>query len=172
MTGEIDTEFIIRTKLHRPPVARDHLHRQHLMDRLNQRQHRPLALVSAPAGYGKSTLVSCWLEACDVPSAWVSLDESDNDLGLFLTYFVSAIQRTFPVACAETLSMLKVAQLPPASVLAKSLINELDEIEKAFILALDDYHFIRDKSVDGLIAKLLHHPSSLMYFVLGTSLND
>jgi len=166
MTGEIDTELIIRTKLHRPPVARDHLHRQHLMDRLNQRQHRPLALVSAPAGYGKSTLVSCWLEACDVPSAWVSLDENDNNLGLFLSYFISAIQRIFPATCGATLSMLKVAHLPPVSVLAKSLINELDEIEKAFILVLDDYHLIRDKNVHELITKLLKHPLAFMHLVL------
>ena len=166
MTGEIDTELIIRTKLHRPPVSRDHLHRDHLLDRLNQHQHRPLALVSAPAGYGKSTLVSCWLEACDVPSAWVSLDEDDNDLGLFLSYFVSAIQRIFPATCGATLSMLKVAHLPPVSVLARSLINELDQIEKEFILVLDDYHLIRDKSVHGLVTKLLEHPSAFMHLVL------
>jgi ATP/maltotriose-dependent transcriptional regulator MalT len=66
--------------------------------------------------------------------------------------------------------MLKVAQLPPASVSAKSQINELDEGKKTSILALDDYHVIRDKSVHGLIAKLLHHPSSLMHFVLAPHL--
>ena len=166
MTDEIDSELILRTKLHRPPVSRDHLHRGHLLDRLNQHQHRPLALVSAPAGYGKSTLVSCWLEACDVPSAWVSLDKDDNDLGLFLSYLVSAIQRIFPATCGATLSMLKVAHLPPVSVLARSLINELDQIEKEFILALDDYHLIKDKSVHGLVAKLLEHPSAFMHLVL------
>ncbi len=136
------------------------------MDRLNQSRHRPLALVSAPAGYGKSTLVSCWLQACDVPSAWVSLDKDDNDLGLFLSYLVSAIQRVFPATCGATLSMLKVAHLPPVSVLARSLINELDQIEKEFILALDDYHLIKDKSVHGLITKLLGHPSAFMHLVL------
>ena len=166
MPGEIKTEPIIRTKLHRPLIYRDHLHRGHLLDRLNQGRHRPLALVSAPAGYGKSTLVSCWLEDRDVPSAWVSLDEDDNDLGLFLSYFVSAIQRIFPATCGTTLSMLNAAHLPPVSVLARILINELDQIEKEFILALDDYHLIRDKSVHGLIAKLLDHPSAFMHLVL------
>jgi len=166
MTDEIDSELILRTKLHRPPVSRDHLHRGHLLDRLNQGRHRPLALVSAPAGYGKSTLVSCWLEDRDVPSAWVSLDENDNDLGLFLSYLVSAIQRIFPATCGTTLSMLKVAHLPPVSVLARSLINELDQIEKEFILALDDYHLIKDKSVYGFVAKLLEHPSAFMHLVL------
>ena len=159
-------ESIIQTKLHRPPNDRTHLHRLHLLDRLSQHRHRPLALVSAPAGYGKSTLVSCWLEACDVPNAWVSLDETDNDLRLFLSYFVSAIKRLFPVTCGETLSMLKAANLPPVSVLSRSLINELDQIGKEFILALDDYHLIRDKSVHGLVAKLLDHPSAHMHLVL------
>ncbi len=95
---------ILRTKLHRPPIDGAHLHRRHLLDKLSQARYRPLTLVSAPAGYGKSTLVSCWLEACDVPSTWVSLDENDNDLGIFLSYFISAIQRIFPAACGETRS--------------------------------------------------------------------
>ena len=166
MTKENNTETIIRTKLHRPPIDGAHLHRDHLLNRLNQGQCRPLALVSAPAGYGKSTLVSCWLQACNVPSAWVSLDENDNDLRLFLSYFVCAIERIFPAACTETQSMLGVDPLPPVSLMARSLINELDQIENAFILALDDYHHIRDKRVHELIAELLHHPSPLMHLVL------
>ena len=157
---------ILRTKLHRPPIDEAHLHRKHLLDRLNRGHHQPLTLVSAPAGYGKSTLVSCWLESCDVHFAWVSLDENDNDLRIFLSYFVSAIQRIFPVACAEALSMLKTDLLPPVSALARCLINELDQIEKGFILVLDDYHFIRDQSVHKLIAELLHHPSPSMHLVL------
>ena len=166
MTGIGDTELIIRTKLHRPPVDRDHLHRDHLLDRLNQRRHRPLVLVSAPAGYGKSTLVSCWLEACKMPSTWLSLDESDSDLRLFLSYFITAIQRIFPSACHQTLSMLKTAHLPPISVLAGSLLNELDQIENEFILVLDDYHLIRDRSVHGLITKILEHPSAFLNLVI------
>ena len=166
MTKENNTEPIIRTKLHRPPIDQAYLHREHLLNRLNQGQCRPLALVSAPAGYGKSTLVSCWLEDCDVPGAWVSLDENDNDPRLFLSYFVSAIQCIFPAACTETQSMLGVDPLPPVSLMARSLINELDQVENAFILVLDDYHLIRDQGVHELIAELLHHPSPLMHLVL------
>ena len=157
---------ILQTKLHRPPIDGAHLHREHLLIRLNQGRHRPLTLVSAPAGYGKSTLVSCWLAACDVPGAWVSLDENDNDLRLFLSYVVAAIQRLFPVACGETLSMLRGEHLPPVSVLARRLINELEEIEKAFILVLDDYHLIRDKRIHEFTSRLLDHPSAFMHLVL------
>jgi LuxR family maltose regulon positive regulatory protein len=98
---------LIRTKLHRPPVARDHLHRQHLLDRLDQRRHRPLTLVSAPAGYGKSTLLSCWLESCECPSAWVSLDANDSDLRIFLAYLIESIDSMFPGSFKELRAMLK-----------------------------------------------------------------
>ena len=157
---------ILRTKLHRPPIGGPHLHREHLLDRLNNGLYRPLTLISAPAGYGKSTLVSCWLQACDVLGAWVSLDENDNDLRLFLTYLVSAIQQISPGACANTRSILAVDTLPPVATVARSLINELDQIENAFIIALDDYHLIRDQNIHKLIAELLHHPSPLMHLVL------
>ena len=73
MAGETATNSLIVTKLHRPPVTYDHLHRQGLLDRLNQHRYHPMALIAAPAGYGKSTLVSCWLEAYELPSAWLSL---------------------------------------------------------------------------------------------------
>ncbi|MGB5987281.1 MAG: hypothetical protein WBG37_18395, partial [Desulfobacterales bacterium] len=110
--------------------------------------------------------MSCWLEVCDIPSAWVSLDDDDNDLRLFLNYFLSAVQRIFPDACTETLSMLSVDPLPPVTLLARSLSNELDRIEKFFILVLDDYHLIRNQRIHELIAKLMHHPSAYMLLVL------
>ena len=69
---------LLHTKLHRPRVGRNHFHRQRLQDRLNRFLHHPLAVVSAPAGYGKSTLLSCWLESSDIPGAWISLDKNDN----------------------------------------------------------------------------------------------
>jgi LuxR family maltose regulon positive regulatory protein len=84
MTGETTPLPLLRTKLHRPPVIADHLRRQHLLDWLNKRLHRPLTLVSAPAGYGKTTLISCWLESLDIPRAWLSIDKTDNDLHRFL----------------------------------------------------------------------------------------
>ncbi len=168
MADETTTIPLIRTKLHRPPVAKDHLHRQHLLDRLNRNLHRPLTLVSAPAGYGKSTLVSCWLEACDIPSAWVSLDENDNDLRMFLAYFLTAVQSIFPDTARKTQALLNSADLPPLSILARNLINELDQIDKAFILALDDYHFIGEKAVHDLLNELLNHPPASMHLVLTT----
>jgi len=159
---------LLRTKLYRPPVAEDHIHRTHLLERLNQRIHRPLTLVSAPAGYGKSTLVSCWLESCNIPSAWVSLDQNDSDLSVFVSYFLAAVQTVFPGFGQETQAFLKAAELPPAAQLARTLINELDQAEKEFILVLDDYHLIREKAVHNLLAALLSHPPGPMHLVLAT----
>jgi LuxR family maltose regulon positive regulatory protein len=157
---------ILRTKLNRPPVAKDHLHRQHLLDWLDKRRQRPLTLISAPAGYGKSTLVSCWLESCECPSAWVCLDARDNGLQLFLAYFLAAIETMFPGAVPETQTLQQATDLPPLSSLAGTLINELNEIDQYFILVLDDYHMIHEKAVNDLIIELLIHPPDAMHLVV------
>ena len=87
---------IIRTKLHRPPLVADFVCSPRLYNRLGEGGWIPLTLVTAPAGYGKSTLVSHWLQNCKSPSAWVSLDDSDSDARLFLDYLVEAIRSMFP----------------------------------------------------------------------------
>ena len=139
MVDETNTLPLIRTKLHRPPIDRGHIHRLNLLERLNRHRHRPLTLVSAPAGYGKSTLISCWLENCDRPSAWLSLDKNDNDLRIFLSYFIAAVQTIYPEVGHEIQGMLKAADLPPLPVITASLINDLDQIDQDLIFALDDY---------------------------------
>ena len=157
---------IIQSKLHRPPIYENVILRQHLLDRLDQRRNRPLTLISAPAGYGKTTLASSWLETIDSPNAWLSLDETDNDLRLFLGYLLSAIQTIFPDFGRKTLAMVNASTLAPVTALVGSLINELDRIEESFILALDDTHLIKDESVLELLNQLLRHPPQSMHFVL------
>ena len=157
---------LIQTKLHRPPIYGVHLLRQRLLDQLDQRHKRPLTLISAPAGCGKTMVASSWLEASDSPSAWLSLDETDNDLRVFLVYFVSAIRTLFPHFGRQTLEMVNASTLAPVSTLAGSLINEIDGVEKSFVLALDDFHLIKDKSLLDLISQLLHHPPQSFHLVL------
>jgi LuxR family maltose regulon positive regulatory protein len=168
MADEQTTPPLIRTKLHRPPMTKDHLRRERLLDRLEKNRQRPLTLVSAPAGYGKSTLLSCWLESCDVPSAWISLDNNDNDLRVFLAYLLAAVQTQFPAAGQKTGALLNSSKLPPLSVMAHSLINELDQIDRSFLLVLDDYHVISDQAAQGLIAELLQHPPGPLHLVLSS----
>ena len=161
---------LIYSKLNRPKVVENHIHRPHLIAKLDHRLQRPLTLVSAPAGYGKSMLVSHWLEASSRPCAWVSLDKEDNDLRLFLNYCLAAIQSCpgteFSDAGRETQTMINAMTLPPASALAANLIKELDWIEQPFTLVLDDFHHIVDESVFLLLDQLLRHPPHAMHLVL------
>ena len=142
------------------------MHRPRLLEYLDQQRERPLTLVSAPAGYGKSTLVSCWLDSCDSPSAWLSLDDQDNNLRQFLSYFFAAADTIFPDAVSKTMILVNATTLPPLSTIAVSLANELDAIEQDFILVLDDIHCIKEKSVHQFLNDLLRHPPRPMHLVL------
>nr|MBL0715395.1 response regulator [Desulfobacterales bacterium] len=161
-----NTEIILSTKLHRTVIDRNHVYRPRLLERLARNRHRVLTFVSAPAGYGKSTLVSSWMEVSDAPNAWLSLDEENNDLRMFLNYFLAAIQTMFPDAGREAMTMAKALQLPPVSVVAGTIANELNRIEQPFVLVLDDCHLIKDRNVFDLLVELLENPPPNMHLVL------
>jgi LuxR family transcriptional regulator, maltose regulon positive regulatory protein len=101
--------LILKTKLHRPLLPNMLVGRKALLDWLNQDLNHPLTLVIAPAGYGKTTLIDEWLNQLpsSMPSAWLSLDEADSDLYIFLRYFIAALRTIFKEACAESLDMLQ-----------------------------------------------------------------
>ena len=103
---------------------------------------------------------------CDIPNAWLSLDEIDSDLRPFLTYFLAAVQTLFPDTMGETATLANVQTLPPLPVLAGSLANELDAIAQDFILVLDDIHRVQEKTVYDLLTELLRHPPRTMHLVL------
>ena len=109
---------IIRSKLYVPPIAQDAVRRKRLLDMAPDRVQARFTLVSAAAGYGKSTLVSQWLKAAERPTAWLSLDELDNNLRQFLSYWIAAIRTAIPDACEALAEKLAVAQLPPTQELA------------------------------------------------------
>jgi LuxR family maltose regulon positive regulatory protein len=112
---------IIRTKLRRPPVPGDIVCRKKLHSKFEQGCRSPLSLVVAPAGYGKSTVVSHWLETCGHPSAWLSLDETDSDLRVFISYFVAAVQTLESKGCRNLLPQLLADELQPPETLAHIL---------------------------------------------------
>ena len=166
MVREQTTDPVLSTKLHRPPVDRNFVHRPHLIARLDQYRDRSATLVSAPAGYGKSILISSWLEACEDPAAWISLDKSDNDLRTFMTYLVTAVETLFPNVCRKTQVLLNTPNLPPTESLSTSMLNELDRIEQPFILVLDDYYRIKETTVHNLITEILKHPPKSFHLVI------
>lgn len=176
MQSTIAPAFLIRTKLNRPVVRENLVRRTRLLDQLNHGCDLPLTLVMAPAGSGKTTLLSDWLDACPCPSAWLSLDESDSDPGVFLSYFIAAIRTLFPKACQQTLALLQAAELPPTRVLAGTLLNEIEGLHdhpllannQRFVLVLDDYQVISGQEVNNLLIDLLRHPSQTMRLVIST----
>ena len=167
--------IILKTKLHRPRLPKDLITRTRLVEQLNQDSHLPLILVCAPAGFGKSTLVSNWLKqltadqnagAKFLPAAWLSLDENDSDLSLFLSYFIAALRTIFDDVCEETLALLQAGQPPPHEVLYTTFSNELEKLQGDCILVLDDYHTIRGEEVHNLLAKLVSHWPEPLHLVL------
>ena len=159
---------VLHTKLYRPPVTPDLETRSSLLELLDENRNRPLTLISAPAGYGKSTLASMWLEASNCPSAWISLDEGDNDLRTFISYLMAAVSRTFPGFQLQTWDLLEAPTLAPIRVIARYILNDLDQIGEPFVLALDDVHMIHDQPVFHLLGELLRHPAPGMHLVLVT----
>ena len=155
-----------KTKLHKPRVNDDLVPRPRLVSRLNRGLNRPLTLAIAPAGYSKTTLLTQWLTDCPRSVAWLSLDETDNDLALFFEYFIAAIQTVFPNACPETSALLKTPHLPSREYLTATLINEISELPEPFVLILDDYHRIEEQTVHQLIEALVDSLLQRMHLVL------
>jgi LuxR family transcriptional regulator, maltose regulon positive regulatory protein len=167
---------ILATKLYISPlpprvVARPRLIKQ-LTDGLSL-GHK-LTLISAPAGFGKSTLVSEWIANCGRQVAWLSLDESDNDPARFLTYLISALQTISPNLGAGILEALQSPQAPPIESILTALLNEIAAsasdpstgLGQSCILVLDDYHFVDAKSVDDALTFLLEHLPRQLHLVI------
>jgi ATP/maltotriose-dependent transcriptional regulator MalT len=166
MADETNARLTLNTKLYRPIVPSEHVHRPRLLKQLGLWRERPLTLVSAPAGYGKSVLVSCWLKTCDMHSGWVSLDGNDNDLRVFMTYFITAIERLFPESCGKTHAMISGPELPSMEELFSNLLNELDQIAQPCIVVLDDYHLIKENMIHNFLTELLKHPPQSLHLVI------
>jgi len=159
---------LLRTKLFIPQPQPKIVLRPRLIEHLNEGIHRKLTLISASAGFGKTTLVSEWVAGCERPVAWLSLDEGDNDPTRFLTYLVAALQTISANIGAGALAVLQSPQPPSSESILTTLINEITTIPDNFILVLDDYHIIDSKPVDHALTFLLEHLPSQMHLVIAT----
>ncbi|HVP22254.1 MAG TPA: hypothetical protein VMS73_10380, partial [Anaerolineaceae bacterium] len=159
---------LLLTKLYIPPPRPKNVLRHRLISRLNEGLDGKLALISAPAGFGKTTLVSEWISGCNRPVAWLSLDEGDNDLTRFLTYLISALQTLAPNLGAGVLAALQSQNPPPLESILTALINEIATLPDRIILVLDDYHVIDSKPVDSALTFLLEHQPPHMHLVIAT----
>lgn len=161
---------VLATKLYISPPPSKVVTRPRLNNQLSAglAMGRKLTLISAPAGFGKSTLVSEWLVNCDRQAAWVSLDENDSDPARFLIYLISALQIILPNLGAEVLNIFQAPQRPPIESMLTALLNEIATAPDNFILVLDDYHLVDTKPVDEVLAFMIDHLPTQMHLVITT----
>jgi LuxR family maltose regulon positive regulatory protein len=166
---------ILATKLYIPPPRTGIVPRPRLVERLNDglATGHKLAIISASAGFGKTTLVSEWIASCKRPVAWLSLDEGDNDPTRFLTYLIAALQTLPPKTGGANigvgaLAVLQSSQPPPTESVLTTLLNEISALSDSFILVLDDYHVIDSQPVDLALTFLVEHQPQRMHLVIAT----
>ena len=159
---------ILATKLYVPPPQSRVVLRPRLTERLDEGLHRRLTLICAPAGFGKTTLLSDWLAGCERPAAWLSLDEGDGDPTRFLAYLVAALQTIAPNIAEGVLGALQSPQPPPTESILTALLNEINTIPDQIVLVLDDYHAVDARAVDDALAFVLDHLPPRMHLVIAT----
>jgi LuxR family maltose regulon positive regulatory protein len=157
---------LLHTKLMPPRLHATLLPRLDLLSRLDGGLDRKLTLITAPTGFGKTTLVRMWTESRDFAPAWVTLDENDNDPVRFWTYFITAIRTLDPELGKPALAMLMASQPPSFQQVLTSLLNDLTQLSKGYILVLDEYQAITSEEINGGIAFLLQHLPESLHLVL------
>ncbi len=170
------TPPLLQTKLYIPQLPSTIVARPRLIELLDQgmRQSHKLVLISAPAGFGKTTLVSEWTQSSDQPIAWLSLDEGDKDPARFWAHLIAALQTIFEDVGEAALAALQSPQLPPIETLIAGLINEIAAIQDpspkssvpGFSLVIDDFHVITNQQINDALAFLLDNLPSQMHLVL------
>ncbi len=158
---------LLSTKLYTPPSRQTLVARPRLTAILSGALAKGFTLVSAPAGYGKTTLVSSWLRDTGIASAWLSLEESDNDPVSFLQYLLAALQKIVPGVRLDLMDLVEGLQPASLQALMNILINEIASQDNPFVLVLDDFHLIQDPLILDIVAFLLDHlPAPQMHLVL------
>ncbi len=161
---------LLQSKFLIPPVRTDWIRRPRLVARIDAglREGAQFTLVSAPAGFGKTTLMSAWVWQSERPVAWLSLDESDNDLVRFLSYFIAALQRLDDRIGADVQSALDASAAPHLETMLTMLVNDINASEESFTLALDDYHLITSECVHDALEFLVENlPPPMHLAVVG-----
>ena len=157
---------LMRTKLYRPRSASDVINRTRLLERLNASLVGEITLVCAPAGFGKSTLLAQWVQKIDCPYAWLSLDEHDNELPVFVQSLAASLQTAFPESFGAIAALLKAPRILSPDQIAPLLINDLADVPGDVILVLDDYHLIHNRKVHTLLELLVEHSPPQLHLVL------
>jgi LuxR family maltose regulon positive regulatory protein len=159
-------ETLLRTKLMAPRVHPEVIARPDLLERLDEGLTKRLTLLSAPTGFGKTSLVGMWLAQRKLHSAWVALDEHDNDPVRFWSYVITALRQLDARIGRTALALLSTAQMPSFQTILTPLMNELDGMAQPGVLVLEDYHTITSVEIHATLAFLLQHKPDSLHLVI------
>ncbi len=162
------TDPLIRTKFHLPFTRPGLVPRPRLQEQIVQGLRGPLTLITAPAGFGKTTLVASSSTGIGLPVAWLSVDRGDNQPGRFLTYLIASIQAADSRLGSEAAQLASGLQPAAPEAILTSLINDMDSRGGELILVLDDYHFINSQAVHSIVAFLLEHCPRSFHLLIAT----
>ena len=161
-------DTLIRTKLHLPFTRQGLVSRPRLQEQIVQGLRGPLTLITAPAGFGKTTLVASCVAGGGMPVAWLSLDKDDNQVERFLNYLVAALQEADNKIGSQAAQLMAGMQLVASEAVLTSLINDLDAVPGEMVLVLDDYQLISSQAVHEEMAFLLEHCPRTFHLVIAT----
>ncbi|MGM0508985.1 MAG: LuxR C-terminal-related transcriptional regulator [Fusobacteriota bacterium] len=159
---------LLMTKLNIPKNNKEIISRPRLQKKLDKIIKTKLTIVSAPAGYGKTSMISNWLENFDFKKVWISLDKKDNDPVIFLNYFITALKSLNSDIGKSIEGLINIPKLPEIGVLITSLINEISKINEKFIIVLDDFHVIENVKLKKAFQIILDNQIENMHFVILT----
>lgn len=159
--------IVIHTKTFKPPVRKNYVDRKILINQLEKGLILPFTMVSAATGYGKSVLVSQWLEKSDHDYGWLSLDKEHNNIYVFLNYFLYLLKKQYPKKNFDLESLINTIDIP-LNLIINTIIDDLDKLEKLFVLILDDYHIISEEKIHQIINTVLRYPPEHFHLVILT----
>ena len=162
------TDLLIRTKLRLPYTRPGLISRPQLQEQFVQGLCGPLTLITAPAGFGKTTLMASCVSHVGMPVAWLSLDKNDNQIWRFLSYFIAALQEADNTIGIKASQLLEASQQVTPETILINLINDLDRANGELVLVLDDYQLISSQAIHEQVAFLLEHCPNTFHLVIAT----